>query len=313
MKTILLLGGFGFIGCNVLRYIDDNLRHQYNVIVFDKVQQHPFGLKFECVKMVYSGDFSDITLIQNIFDKHKIDHVFHFISSTVPATSGNTRFDIESNLVPTVGILELLVKANVKNILYLSSGGAIYGNSRRENCESDNNCPISSYGIVKLSIEKYLLMFKEQYGLHPLILRLSNPFGAYHYSMKQGVVNVALRSAIENKEFTVWGGGDGKKDYIYIEDVVGIIFNLIEMNVKNEIINVGSGSVMSVNEIVNAVKNVIPTFNCLHKEAKSFDVAEVRLDISRLKSILGSFKFTPFDAGLQKTLDWLTSEQNRVT
>lgn len=80
--------------------------------------------------------------------------------------------------------------------------------------------PISSYGITKLAIEKYLYFYHMQYGFNYLILRLSNPYGPYHYSQKQGVINIALERAMKNDSFSVWGNGEGTKDYIYIEDFV---------------------------------------------------------------------------------------------
>lgn len=310
MKTIFLLGGFGFIGSNVLRYIDTYLLSEFDVIVFDKTLQHPFGIKFNCVKKVYNGDFADSTIIQSIFDSNKIDYVFHFVSSTVPATSNNMRFDIESNLIPTVEILQCMVKSNIQNIVYLSSGGAIYGNSLEAHREIDNNIPISSYGIVKLTIEKYLLMFSKQHEIKPLILRLSNPYGPLHYSLKQGVANVALRSALENKLFTIWGDGNGKKDYIYIFDVIQILFILLKLEITNEILNVGSGQTKSVNEIVKEIFKIIPTFKFDKIESKMFDVSSVKLDITKLINLIGNFEFTVFEDGLRESFNWLCSEQS---
>ena len=310
MKKILLLGGFGFIGSNVLRFIDHFYSDVYEVIVFDKTVKHPFGHEFKCVSQVYAGDFSDPTVVRTILRNHAIDYVFHFISSTVPATSGNHRYDIESNLIPTVEFLECLVSAGVKNVVYLSSGGAIYGNSKEKHSETDNNFPISSYGIVKLSIEKYLLMFKERFDLHPLILRLSNPYGPLHYSMKQGVVNVAVRDALEKKEFTIWGTGEGKKDYIFITDVVDILFKLIEQGIHDEIINIGSGDEKSVNEITGLIKTVLPGFVWKFKDTESFDVSDVTLNLEKLLNILGGYSFTPFHDGLEKTIEWLRGDMN---
>ena len=183
-KKILILGGFGFIGTNLIKYIDIHYIDEYSVIVFDKLLTHPYGITFDSVEKVYAGDFLDTTNIEYIFKNHKIDLVIHSLSTTVPVTSKNSRFDIESNLIPTIEVLDLMLLYGVKDIIYISSGGAIYGNGNKHHKETNVNFPLSSYGIVKLAIEKYLHQYSELYGLRALILRLSNPYGKYHYFRK---------------------------------------------------------------------------------------------------------------------------------
>ena len=127
MKNILVLGGFGFIATNILKYIDKNYSDKYSVIVFDRIDHHPHGVICDCVKKVYAGDFSDETNITRIFNENKVDLVLHLLSSTVPATSKNAQYDVESNLIATLKLLGIMEQFNVRDILYLSSGGAIYG------------------------------------------------------------------------------------------------------------------------------------------------------------------------------------------
>ncbi|WP_346693289.1 NAD-dependent epimerase/dehydratase family protein [Coprobacter fastidiosus] len=305
-KNILLLGGFGFIGTNILKYVDSEL-DGYTVTVFDKLPKHPYGVTFNCVKKVYAGDFGDTASLRPVFENDKFDFIIHAISSTVPATSSNFRYDIESNLIATIELLRLLVEYDQKNIIYLSSGGAIYGktNEMQKHKEIDSAFPLSSYGIVKLAIEKYLSLFYERYQLRPLILRLSNPFGPYHFSMKQGIVNVALRSAKEHKSFVVWGDGKAKKDYIFINDFCDILFKLIEIYPVNEIINIGSSHSLSVNDILKEVSRLFPTFVWSYKSFEQFDVPYFELDTRKLLALIGDYQFTPFEEGLLETKNWL--------
>ena len=180
-KNILILGGFGFIGTNILKFIDTNLANQNQCIVFDRVNQHPYGVDISCVSKVYAGDFSNSQLIEKIFAENAIDIVIHSLSTTIPVESQNARYDVESNLLPTLDVLNCMLKYNVKNIVYISSGGAIYGNNACKHTELDNVSPISSYGVVKLAIEKYILQYTQLFGIQSLILRLSNPYGSYRY------------------------------------------------------------------------------------------------------------------------------------
>lgn len=283
MKTVLLLGGFGFIGTNIMKYAEEN-HLAYDFIVFDRTTHHPAGVEFSCINTTYAGDFSDENLIEKIFITHKIDIVIHAISSTVPVSSISARYDITSNLLPTLQLLDQMIKHNVSNIVFLSSGGAIYGESINgdPHKETDDVFPKSSYGVVKLAIEKYLFMYKEIFGLRPLILRLSNPYGPYHYSEKQGIVNIALRAAQQGKQFIVWGDGSATKDYIHIEDVCKIIWSLIENNHFCDVLNIASGELMSVNTILETIQNKYSGFKWEYRDKNSNDIQRIDLSIEKL-------------------------------
>lgn len=303
MKTLLILGGFGFLGSNILKFLE-NRDNEYRIIVFDKSPRHQGGLDFKCVWKNYSGDFSDELIIRKIFQENKIDLVIHSISSTVPASSENIEFDIQTNLIPTVRLLNIMSEFGVDKIVFISSGGAIYGQSNGNNLESNEAHPISSYGIVKLAIEKYLFLFSRQYNLRPLILRPSNLYGLYHYSNKQGVINIALRKALCGEDFFVWGDGNGKKDYLYVEDFCKILFNLVDKDIYGEIINVGSGNLLSVNEIMSSIKKLVPSFRWQYKEACISDIDKVALDTTKLMKHLGDHEFKKFDNGLAELYNW---------
>lgn len=305
MKQILMLGGFGFISTNILKYIDEHHADEYEVIVFDRITEHPKGVKCKCVKKVYAGDFSDETNMTRIFEENKINLVMHFLSSTVPATSSNAQYDVESNLISTLKLLGIMDKFGVKDIIYMSSGGAIYGDFlQKVHHEEDAVYPKSSYGVVKLAIEKYLLSYAELYGFHSLILRLSNPYGPYHYNNRQGIINIAIRKALVSEKVQIWGSGDGIKDYIYIEDVCSIIFRLIENGVETEVYNVAAGSTHSVNEIVEGIKRIVPECEWEYVNASLNDVQSFELDITKLRQKLGVIRFTSFEKAMEKTIEW---------
>lgn len=306
MKTVLIVGGFGFLATNIIKYIDEHLSDDYQVVVFDKFAQHPHGVVFSSVKKVYAGDFSDEMFINSIFKENHIDLVIHALSTTVPALSLNARYDIESNLLPTINLFDIMVRHNVNDIVYISSGGAVYGKSMNLPYREDMDVmPISSYGIVKLTIEKYLHQYSELNGLRSLILRLSNPYGPYHYSMKQGICNVAMRKAFNNETFEVWGTGDARKDYIFVTDFVDILFKLLSKNIFGEVINVGSGEIVTVDRILSNIRKIDGNFKWVNKEASQYDVQHFELDLTKLKNYIGDYSFTKMDDGFDKTYKWL--------
>ncbi|MCQ2272819.1 MAG: NAD-dependent epimerase/dehydratase family protein [Bacteroidales bacterium] len=305
MTTILVLGGFGFIATNILRYIDRNAFHEYEAVIFDKFPHHIKGVACQCVKRVYSGDFADELIIEKIFRENKIDIVLHCLSNTVPATSQNARFDVESNLIPTLNLLAIMERHDVKDIVYLSSGGAIYGDALQKiHNEEEAVYPKSSYGIVKLAIEKYLLSFSELYGFRTLILRLSNPFGPYHYNDRQGFINIAIRRALKGLPIEIWGSGEGKKDYIYIDDVSRIIHGFLDSGIETGVYNVASGIVLSVNQIANHVAAEFQTTEIKHIDASKIDVQSFQLDITKLQNRFKDLVFTDFQTAFIKTVEW---------
>jgi UDP-glucose 4-epimerase len=305
MKTILLLGGYGFLGTNIIKMIDDSFAQSYRVVVLDRMPSHPSGLRFDCVKKVYVGDFSDESFLKSVFEENNIDLVIHSLSTTIPLSTNNARFDIETNLVPTIKLLDCMLEHHVFDIVFISSGGAIYGNSYEgAHREDENTFPISSYGVVKLTIEKYLMHYATYYGLRPLVLRLSNPYGPYHYSMKQGLVNVALATALGNEQFVVWGDGTAEKDYIYVRDFVSVMFQLVDCGVHSKVINVGSGQVASVNQILGEIKQMIPSFSWEYKEASKLDVSRFELDTTLLRSYIGAYAFVKLAEGIRMTYEW---------
>ena len=303
-KKILILGGFGFIGTNILKYIDNHLSNVYECIVLDRTVQHPYGVGISCITRIYTGDFSDSQLIERIFSENQIDIVIHSLSTTIPVDSQNARYDVESNLLPTLDVLNNMVKYHVKNIVYLSSGGAVYGSAPTKHSENDNLSPISSYGVVKLAIEKYILQYSQLFGIQPLILRLSNPYGPYHFNRKQGVINVAVRKALLGETLQIWGDGNARKDYIYILDFVKILFTLLQAQQYCGVINIASGTTTSINEIVQEIRQTNLPIQVEYTDTKQLDVTNFELDITKLYSIIGKFSFTDIRDGILKTIEW---------
>ncbi len=307
MKNILILGGLGFIGSNIIDLLikDDNL---YKVIVFDFPGEiNSFGSK---VKMVY-GDFNNEKDLDAVLKNNKIDVVIHLISTTIPATSNdNIVFDIEANLVTTIRLLELLVKYKIPEIVFLSSGGTVYGLTESESVNEDHpTFPISSYGVIKLCIEKYIHLFHQIYGLNYLILRAGNAYGPHQKSNNQGIINVFLRKVINDEKLIVRGDGSAIRDYFYVKDFALIIKILIDNKIKNEIINIGTGKGVSINQILEILKKIKPTLVVEYIDAYDSDVPKIVLDTKKLKSLV-NINFCILEEGILKTYKQMFIEKS---
>jgi len=124
--------------------------------------------------------------------------------------------------------------------------------------------------------------------------------------MKQGVINVALEKAMQGETLSIWGDGNGRKDYIFVEDFAKILFLLLDKwdATMGQVINVASGQLLSVNNIVHEIKQIIPSFEWTYEDAQKFDVGRFSLDTSKLKFIIGEYPFVSLAEGLIKTQEW---------
>lgn len=301
--NILVIGGNGFIGSHL---IDHLLIKGHNVRVFD--------ISYERYRKPLANVDYRISTLDNIPDLYEallgIEVVFHLASASVPSTSNvDTVSDINKNLIPTLNILNLSVKLGIKRIIYFSSGGAVYGNPLTKSIEEGHPLnPISSYGIVKATVEMYLSLYQRMYGIKPLILRPSNPYGPRQgHFIAQGVISTFLRKVQKNESISVFGDGNSKKDYIYIKDLIDLSYDL-SFSDEVGIFNLGSGIGTSINEIIEQIKSVTNSELVInHLDKQIYDVDHFVLDITKATNILGDFTFTPMKEGILKTWDWLNS------
>lgn len=298
-KTILVLGGFGFIGTNII----DRLRkdEKYKIIVFEFTKVLPRQKHLNDIKTYY-GDFSNKKDIEVVFKENKIDIVIHLIATTVPSTSNeNMVYDVSSNAIGTLELLNLMKTYHVTNIVYLSSGGTIYGIPQQDTVDEESPTnPICSYGIVKLAIEKYIHLFKHLYNINHLILRASNPYGPFHTSLSQGLINVFLSKIIRGETITVWGDGKVVRDYLYAGDLAEIVYNMITKDIWNDTYNIGSGAGHSINEILKIMENKIGEVKVAYAPKRKFDVPKIILNVDKLKKQF-SIKFTSLEDGILLT------------
>lgn len=303
--NIVVIGGNGFIGSHL---VDKLLAMGHQVRVFDAMYER-FRKPLEKV------DYR-ISSLENTPDLYEallgIDVIFHLASTSVPSTSNiDPVADIQSNLIPTLNVLNMAVKLGIKRIVFFSSGGAVYGNPLTEKVNEEHPLnPISSYGIVKATIEKYLFLYQRIYDIKPLILRPSNPYGPRqgHY-MAQGVISTFLRKLLINEPLTILGDGEATKDYIFVDDLIDICCRL-SFSETTGVYNVGTGRGTTVNDIVERIKRITASdINVIKSEKQIYDVSTFVLDISKTTNLVGNFAYTELDEGIAKTWSWLNADK----
>ena len=307
MEKCLVLGGGGFIGSNLVAKLSSL---GYEIRVFDlphAQKKYPFETvgNIEWVE----GNFTNPVEVESAMRGCSI--IFHLISTTLPKTSNdNFSYDIESNLISSVRLLESAVRHNVRKIIFPSSGGTVYGIPTQVPIpETHPTEPISSYGIGKLSIEKYLGLFNHLYGLDYCILRLANPYGeGQKVSTSQGAATIFLHKALRDETIEIWGDGTVTRDYIYISDVISAMVSSIKYSGNQRIFNIGSGQGLSLNELIQQIELVLGrSLKCNYQAGRPFDVPSNILMIENAREFLDWHPKVSIVQGLRQTLEWLRS------
>lgn len=301
---ILIIGGSGFIGSHVVdAFIEDGIFPLVFDRNFEKFRKPLKGVNYTL------ADFADRDQIENAISQG-VDVVLHLVSSTLPKLSNDNPIDdVQKNLVGSIALFELCVKYKVKKIVFLSSGGTVYGVPESlPVSESHSNFPICSYGIVKLAIEKYLGVFHRNYGLKYCVLRISNPYGIRQdpFSM-QGVVGVFTSKILRGEQIAVWGDGTVLRDYVGVRDVAKLCVAAAKSE-STGVYNVGSGTGITINQLIEIIScslNVKP--NVVFEPARSFDVPEIVLDCSRAKATFGWMPQVCLEDGIAEYVDWAKS------
>ena len=302
MKNILFIGGAGFIGSNIIREFD---LANYSIHVLEPENLNTYRLDGIHVE-VHRGSLADIDAIRLLIDKYKIQTIVHLVSTLIPgSTYEDYKREFKNVIFPSIELMEICANLNIK-FVYFSSGGTVYGNRNdmKPFYEEDLMAPISYYGWSKQMMENSILFKHRTAGLNYLIVRPSNPYGhGQNIHAKQGLVAVAIGKILEGQTMEVWGDGSAIRDYIYIDDLSKIFNRLIEDNVQNVTLNLGSGRGYSVNDVLAFLKIVSGIdYKIEYKNPRPVDVSNMVLDVENLKKYV-DIEFTPFMDGVKAFYD----------
>lgn len=299
------MGGLGFLGSNLSRVL---LRKGYSVRVFDKLYCSRKLIKdIEDKVEVVEGDAEKP---QDVIDAlRNIDIVIDLVHTTVPGTSMQEPvYDVQTNVVSHVGWLSQLNKTKLNHIIYVSSGGTVYGIPQNNPIREDHPThPICSYGITKLAVEKYIAMYADIFGIDYCICRPANAYGEkQHLHVGQGVIGVFMEQCLQEQPINIWGDGSVIRDYLYVEDMAEAIAGLIQHQGDNRVFNISSGIGYSINDVVNIIRNDLKIqVQVNYLEPRDFDVPVNILDNSRLIRETGWKMRTDLASGIRRVCNYL--------
>ena len=240
-----------------------------------------------------------------------IDVVFHLVSTSVPSTSNlDPIADIQGNLVPAVQLLDQMIRLDVRRVVFLSSGGTVYGNPTTSPVDETHPLkPICSYGVVKVAIENYLFMYQKLYGIEPVVLRPSNPVGPRqgHIGV-QGVVPTFMRRMLDGDPIQVWGDGSVVRDYIDITDLAALCVRAGTSGAVGAY-NAGSGVGRSIRDVISTIEAVTGrAADVQYQPGRSFDVQKIVLDTALARRTFDWSPAIAFDESVRRLWHWLDEQ-----
>ncbi len=297
---VLILGGNGFIGTNLVRTLSKEPR--YSVASFDRMDA---AVKQEGVCYI-SGDFFNDNQLKTLVDEYDI--LYHAISTLTPGNS-NTNYmnGYEKDFIQSVKLCDLVQKAG-KKLIFLSSGGTVYGKHETMPVSETDYCqPINHYGTVKRCIESVMQTFREQNKARMIVARISNPYGpGQDFRKGVGVIDAVIKNAIHKTPMTVWGDGEVIRDYIYIDDVCAMLTALAEYEGEHGVFNLSSGEGHSVNDIIQFIRELYPELVVHHTLGRTVDLKEIVLDNCRIRKIYSN-PTVSIQEGIQRYINYIVS------
>lgn len=296
-RSILLLGGGGFIGQATAK----RLASGSNVHILARQHTLPATPAIH----TYTGDLSDPAILNTLLPQ--CGTVVHLASSTTPGSSANKPSDELDNLRPTLNLLDRLINQKGIHLIFVSSGGTVYGNPPCAPVNEDAPfAPRSYHGAGKMALEGFLQAFRAA-GNAVTILRPSNVYGPGQGLRRGfGFVRTVLEHSRKGTTLEIWGDGESVRDFMYVEDVADAIAMAISNPTDNGTYNIGSGQGHTLNEVLALAKRITGVeINTLHKPAREGDVRGVVLDVSLARSALGWQPDINLEEGIRRTWEWL--------
>jgi UDP-glucose 4-epimerase len=297
----LIFGGAGFIGSHL---VDKLIGNGLQVTIFERHGASLENISHLAGKVhILYGDMLDSSeILDPILDA---DYIYHLAGSSNPSSKFLSPADhANQDVMGAISLLEQCIKSDIKKLVFISSGGTIYGVPHYLPIdEMHTQNPITPYGISKLMIEKFLLLYKYHHGLNCSILRVANPYGSRQRpGTGQGVIASWIESIKSNRSIDIWGDGSIVRDYIHISDVVSAIYDVSLSTSKETIFNIGSGHGLSLLDLHERFESILGfSVSKRFSLGRNVDVPANVLKINLVMSQIGWTPKVDISEGLAQT------------
>ena len=305
---IMVTGGAGFIGSHV---VDTFLTNGYEVVVVDDLSSGRLS-NLNPAAVFYQVDIRSQEL-EEIIKEEKPDFIDHHAAQMdVRRSVDDPLFDADVNVLGSIKLIELARKHQVKRFIYISTGGAVYGEPEYLPCDEAHPInPICPYGASKHTVEHYLYMYHELYDLDYIVLRYPNVYGPRQDPHGEaGVVAIFTGQMLKGEQVVINGDGIQERDFVYVEDCARA--NLLALTVENPntIFNLGYGYGTSINEIYSNLKTATDyTLSAIHGPDKAGETQRIYLDASKAHQELAWAPTVGLEDGLRKTVEYFRTTE----
>lgn len=307
---ILVTGGAGFIASHL---VDRLIAHGHRVIVVDNLsagQKENVNPKAS----FYLTDICDAQALEEVFKRERPEIVNHHAAHVnVRKSVEMPVYDANINILGSLNLCELSKKYQIKKFIYVSTGGAVYGEPKdlpvQETCPVE---PLSQYGVSKHTVEHYLSIFYKLYGLNFTVLRYPNVYGPRQSPHGEaGVVAIFSELLLQNKPPTIFGDGSKTRDYVYVEDIVAANLMVLGNVGDGGIYNLGWGKQISDLEVFHTVRKVLESqIEPIFSQKRSGEIDHISLDSSKAKKELNWEPKVTFEEGIRLATEYYKKLQS---
>jgi UDP-glucose 4-epimerase len=319
---VLVTGAAGFIGSHL---VDRLLADGEEVLGFDDLSSGKMA-NLRDARQSRLGKFSfqrgDVTstMLADVIKRQKPEVIFHLAAQVdVRKSVADPIHDAMINIIGTINLLQAASDAGTRKVVFTSSGGCIYGepDAKRLPVTEDQvflpeSLPESPYGVSKKVVLDYLRYFDVVKDLDYTALALSNVYGprqepASEVGLEGQVVAIFCRKMLGHRPVTIYGDGEQTRDFVYVDDVVSAFVSARDRG-SRELVNVGSGKELSVNELYSKLTELIPTrFEPVNAAARPGEIQRIVIDPTKAGRVLGWAPVTDLAEGLKQTVAWFRS------
>jgi len=304
----LVTGGAGFIGSNL---VDALVAHSGRVTVIDDLSTGRLGHldgALERGAALVQADVRDAEQVADVMAASQAQTVFHLagqidVRRAVAEPAADARINVEG----TINVLSAAAQSGVRRVVFVSTGGAIYGEAEVvPTPESAPSRPLSPYGQGKLAAEGYCALFSRLHGLSTVSLRLANVYGPRQDPLGEGgVIAILCGRALSGTRPTVFGDGEQTRDFVHVSDAVGAMLLAAGSSAEGPI-NVGAGRERTVLDLVDGLRShAVGAWTPVHEPPRAGEVRRSALDASRAHAVLGWHAQIPLVEGLRHTVEGL--------
>ncbi len=305
---IMVTGGAGFIGSHV---VDLYIREGYDVVIVDDLSTGRIS-NVNPEATLYQVDIRDPQL-KEVFARERPDFINHHAAQmNVRRSVADPLFDASVNIVGSLNLIECAKLFDVQKFIYISTGGAVYGEPEYLPCDEDHPInPICQYGASKHTVEHYLYMYRQNYGMNYAVLRYPNVYGPRQDPYGEaGVIAIFTGQMLAGEQVIINGDGEQTRDYVYVEDCAWANLMALENDEPVGIFNLGSGRGTSVNEIFDALKRLTGySQEAVHGPAKVGETRHIYLDATKVRDTFGWSPRQILEKGLEQTLGFFRENE----